>query len=627
MAVLTFLASLLPLLASAQFPPPRTGIKEVESKYHAGVKISYKQSDVCETTPGVKSYSGYVHLPPHALNERHENQSYPINTFFWFFESRKDPENAPLSIWLNGGPGGSSLMGALTENGPCFVGNDSNSTYLNPWSWNNEVNLLFIDQPVQVGYSYDTATNITKSLAESSMFEEQITVLEEGAPIPEQNLTLLVGTTGSQQALYTANSTRHASHAFWHFAQTWFQEFPKYKPNDDRISLYTESYGGRYGPVFARTFIEQNDKIAKGKLDGHNLHLDTLGIINGCIDELEQTRSYIDFPWNNTYGIKAYTEAQYHRAQYHYYKEGGIVDQLKECQRLDRVTSPDDYEGIAKVNAVCKQAYDYSSNMTDITYSSSGNYSRFDITHVYNDPFPPPYLNGFLNQQWVQSALGVPVNHSAFSEKVWENFHSTGDHARGHQLDDIAFVLDHGVKVHLLYGDRDFACNWLGGESSSLKVPWKHQKEFQAAGYAPLVVTGEPYTSSHGQTRQFGNFSFTRVYQAGHLVPSYQPEAAFKMFMRALTNKDIATGKVDTAKHGDYGTAGPADTWWMKSDVLPSPDGICYVLSPGATCTEEQKEWLRDGTAVVEDWVVIGRSGKNEYADMKKGSQEPMSPF
>ena len=45
------------------------------------------------------------------------------------------------------------MMGLLQENGPCFVGRDSNSTYLNPYSWNNEVNMLYIDQPVQVGFS------------------------------------------------------------------------------------------------------------------------------------------------------------------------------------------------------------------------------------------------------------------------------------------------------------------------------------------------------------------------------------------------------------------------------------------------------------------------------------------
>ena len=69
-----------------------------------------------ETIPGVKSYSGYVHIPPHSFQEPEEDQDYPINAFFWFFESRKDPPNAPLSIWLNGGPGGSSLYGALSEN-------------------------------------------------------------------------------------------------------------------------------------------------------------------------------------------------------------------------------------------------------------------------------------------------------------------------------------------------------------------------------------------------------------------------------------------------------------------------------------------------------------------------------
>lgn len=96
------------------------------------------QPGICETTPGVKSYAGYIHLPPGELADLDEEQDYPINTFFWFFEARKDPENAPLSIWLNGGPGSSSMLGLFVENGPCFVNWDSNSTYLSEWAWNNE---------------------------------------------------------------------------------------------------------------------------------------------------------------------------------------------------------------------------------------------------------------------------------------------------------------------------------------------------------------------------------------------------------------------------------------------------------------------------------------------------------
>lgn len=101
-------------------------------------RANTSQNEICETTPGVKSFTGYVHLPPGSLSDLGENNDYPINTFFWFFEARNDPMNAPLSIWMNGGPGSSSMLGLFVENGPCFVNADSNSTRLNEWSWNNE---------------------------------------------------------------------------------------------------------------------------------------------------------------------------------------------------------------------------------------------------------------------------------------------------------------------------------------------------------------------------------------------------------------------------------------------------------------------------------------------------------
>ena len=145
---------------------------------------------------------------------------------------------------MNGGPGGSSLLGALQENGPCLVGSDSNSTDLNSHAWNNDSNMLYIDQPVQTGYSYDSLYNGTLNLADAQrqpfMFPSvQLGNFSDG--VPEQNNTFLVGTFASQNMTTTANSTWHAATALWHFAQTWFEEFPHYKPHDEKISIWTES--------------------------------------------------------------------------------------------------------------------------------------------------------------------------------------------------------------------------------------------------------------------------------------------------------------------------------------------------------------------------------------------------
>lgn len=224
-------------IATAQFPPTPEGLTVLKSRFDDGVSISYKENELCETTEGVRSYTGHIHLQPGSLNDVGEEQDYPINTFFWFFESRKDPVNAPLSIWMNGGPGSSSMLGLLVENGPCYVNSDSNSTYLSEFSWNNEVNMLYLDQPVQVGFSYDTLQNITTNLVTGD-----ITLLNDTSEVPEQNATFLVGTYPSQDGNQTALGSVNAAKAAWHFLQTFTQEFPGYMPNDRRVSIATESY-------------------------------------------------------------------------------------------------------------------------------------------------------------------------------------------------------------------------------------------------------------------------------------------------------------------------------------------------------------------------------------------------
>ncbi|KAJ5177009.1 Carboxypeptidase S1 [Penicillium canariense] len=596
--------SLAAAAAAQYFPPTPEGLKVVDSKHEKGVKISYKQPGVCETTPGVRSYSGYVHLPPGTLNDVGVSQKYPINTFFWFFEARHDPKNAPLSIWMNGGPGSSSMIGLMQENGPCLVNADSNSTELNPWSWNNYVNMLYIDQPNQVGFSYDVATNGTYDQIASAW---DVSKWKRG--VPEQNNTFYVGTTTSGKANAAANSTENAAHSLWHFAQTWFSEFPEYKPNDDRVSIWTESYGGRYGPSFTAFFQEQNEKIRNGTLTAagtsHYIHLDTLGIINGCVDLLIQAPSYPKMAYNNTYDLQTINETIYTQAMHSWSRSGGCKDQIKHCRALAAEGDPQMRGNNETVNKVCKKAGNFCSNAVEGAYVNYADRGYYDITHKNPDPFPPNYFLGFLNQHWVQDALGVPINFTESVDSVYEGFQSTGDYARADvrgYLDDLAYVLDSGIKVALVYGDRDYACDWIGGEDVSLSVQHAQADAFRAAGYSALR-TNASYVG--GQVRQHGNFSFTRVYEAGHEVPAYQPQTAYEIFHRALFNRDLATGKIDTARNASYSTTGPASTWHIKNQVPESPEPLCYILALEATCTEDQIASVVNGTAVIKDYVLV----------------------
>ncbi|KAI1506444.1 carboxypeptidase S1-like protein B [Biscogniauxia marginata] len=593
--------SLLAPAALAGFPPTPENVTVLESKFGDGVTISYKEPGICETTPGVKSYAGYIHLPPGSLADLGEEQDYPINTFFWFFESRTNPENAPLSIWLNGGPGSSSMLGLFAENGPCYVNSDSNSTTLSEWSWNNQVNMLYLDQPVQVGLSYDTLQNVTKDLVTG-----EVVKLNDTDPVPETNTTLLLGTYPSQNRNQTALGTRNAAIALWHFAQTWFQEFPGYHPSDSRVSIATESYGGRYGPAFAAFFEEQNRKIENGTwndADGENyvINLDTLILINSCIDRQVQWPSYPHIAYNNTYGIETVNETVYLGMIEAYESEGGCRDQINVCRELALEYDPDNRDVNETVNGVCSDAETFCSNYVRDPYLEYSGRNYYDYASIDPNPFPASFYYGYLNQPHVQAALGIPVNFTQSSRAVSTAFRSIGDYPRPGWVEDLASLLESGVKVHLMYGDRDFACNWLGGEAVSLAINHTGAAAFAAAGYADIVVN-ETYVG--GQVRQRGNLSFSRVYQAGHEIPSYQPEAAYRLFSRALFDRDLATGFVNVARRPDYATAGARDTWAVKNDDPPGLLHYCYLWDLGSTCTADQIEAVRNGSATLAAGVV-----------------------
>jgi carboxypeptidase C (cathepsin A) len=159
----------------------------------------------------------------------------------------------------------------------------------------------------------------------------------------------------------------------------------------------------------------------------------------------------------------------------------------------------------------------------------------------------------FLNLASTQEALGVNINYTSTNARnVSAGFSSTGDFVFPNFIEDLEEILAYGVRVALLYGDADYICNWFGGEAVSLAANFTNAAAFRASGYTPFLVDGVEY----GEVREYGNFSFTRIYEAGHEVPYYQPVASLEHFKRVLDHVIISDGStVVTNATGTNGTA------------------------------------------------------------------------
>ncbi|KAK3631854.1 hypothetical protein LTR56_016632 [Elasticomyces elasticus] len=172
----------------------------------------------------VKQYSGYL-----------DNEEDDKHLFYWFFESRNDPKNDPVVLWLNGGPGCSSLTGLFMELGPSFV-NEKRKLDYNPSSWNANASVIFLDQPVNVGYSY-SGGSVSNTIAAGKDVYALLTL--------------------------------------------FFKQFPEYAKQDFHIS--GESYAGHYIPVFASEILSHKNR---------NINLQSVLIGNGLTDGLTQYEYY-----------------------------------------------------------------------------------------------------------------------------------------------------------------------------------------------------------------------------------------------------------------------------------------------------------------------------------------------
>lgn len=178
----------------------------------------------------LQSYSGYFTV----------NEQFSSNLFFWYFPARIDPKNAPVVLWLQGGPGATSLIGLFGENGPFEV--KSQKLHLRKYSWALAHNLIYIDNPVGVGYSFTEGG-----------FSKNETVIGDN--------------------LYNA-------------LVQFFQLFPDLQKNEFYVT--GESYGGKYVPAVSYA-IYKNNPSADVKIN-----LQGLALGNGFTDPIHQL-NYADY--------------------------------------------------------------------------------------------------------------------------------------------------------------------------------------------------------------------------------------------------------------------------------------------------------------------------------------------
>ncbi|KAF8152369.1 serine carboxypeptidase [Crassisporium funariophilum] len=425
-----------------------------------------QNSGVCETTPGVFQASGYGDLTA------------TESIWFWFFAARKNPDTAPLALWFNGGPGSSSMIGLLQEHGPCRITNDSSSVTLNPFSWNNEANVLYIDQPVGVGFSHGD---------------------------------LKVGT------------SQAAATDIWSFMQIFLSDsrFSKYQANN--LAIWTESYGGHYGPTFAAFFLSQNAAISAGTVSGIKLNLKVLGVGDGLTDPLTQYPGYIAYAASNPYHSLV-SSTVINRANTSWTSSTGCKAQITSC-----------YNGGS--NSVCSKAQNFCNN--NILSPLAGNFDVYYVPTPNPDSYPPDitrYLNSMASKIGVDSGITWEESNS----NIYSNFAATGDWMRNSRP-NLETVINAGVRTIVYDGDADYILNFNGVEAMVDSLNTQFSTLYKQQQFQTYTVAGQ----SAGQFKNAGTFSYVRIFGAGHEVPAYKfgklayGQAAAQMFTQIMANQSL----------------------------------------------------------------------------------------
>ncbi|XP_066250446.1 vitellogenic carboxypeptidase-like [Euwallacea similis] len=248
----------------------------------------------------IESYAGYFTV----------DAVYDSNIWFWFFPSADNVGEDPVVLWLNGGPGASSLNGLFIENGP-FIVNEDSSVSFREYSWHLNHSVIFIDQPAGTGFSF---TNGGLARNETKVGDDMYSALTQ-----------------------------------------FFQLFPDLQKNPFYIS--GESYAGKYLPAIGYTIFKKNPEA--------DLKLNLQGILigDGWTDPEHQV-DYGPFLYNTglisaaikaqideqrDLAIAAIEEAQWSEAQEHINTIYSLVDEVSKINIYNYIENYNDSDEWAEL--------------------------------------------------------------------------------------------------------------------------------------------------------------------------------------------------------------------------------------------------------------------------------------
>lgn len=373
------------------------------------------------------------------------------------------------------------MIGLFQENGPCHFVNGASTPSLNANSFNQFANMLYVDQPIGTGFSYG---------------DDEVTSTVTAAPY------------------------------VWTLIQAFYTQFPQYENRN--FGIFTESYGGHYGPEFADYFESQNAQISSGPVKGEQIKLIALGINNGWFDATLQEKAYVDFSYSNSY--KPLITAAQHTSYLNAYSSN-CAPALAKCK-----ASASNADCTASDNA-CSNAIEgplsaSKANGGDAAYD----FDVYDIRAPSNDPNPPETYATYLTNAAVVKAIGAKSTYTECPSGPYQKFASTGDNSRSF-LGELSDVVKSGVQTVVWAGDADWICNWFGGQAAAEAIAYDGQSAFQAQSLAAYNVGGK----QGGTFKQQGNLGFLRVFGAGHEVPFYTPELALQVFKQTMSQLPLSS--------------------------------------------------------------------------------------